>query len=89
MASLQCEHLLVGSSHAVSLAGARLTVGKNCDVVSSKELRHDFLDGSLVELLVGAVLPEGEVVSEGLHWVCIVEKHLKYQICNNSYIQDI
>ena len=73
----------------MSLAGSRLTVGKNCDVVSSEELRHDLLDGPLVELLVGAVLPEGEVVSEGLHWVRVVEKHLKYQIFNNSYMQDI
>ena len=71
------KNLLVGGAHAVSLARPRLSVGEDGDVVALEELRDDLLHRTLVELLVGAVRPEGEVVGEGLHWIRVVDEHLR------------
>ena len=75
------QYLLVGCAHAVGLAGACLAVGEDSHVVASKQLLHDGLHGALVQLLVGAVGAEGEVVGECLHRVGVVDEDLKVTIC--------
>ena len=69
-------NLLVSSAHAVSLARPRLSVGQDSHVVALEELGDDLLHGALVELLVGGVSAEGEVVGESLDGVRVVNEHL-------------
>ena len=68
--------LLVGGAHAVSLAGPGLSVGQDSHVVALEELGDNPLYGTLVQILVGAVRTEREVIGEGLHWIGIVDENL-------------
>ena len=61
----------------MSLPRPRLPVGQDRHVVALEELGDDLLDRALVELLVGAVRPEGEVVGEGLDGVGVVDEDLR------------
>ena len=60
----------------MSLARSSLTVGEHGHVVALEELGDDLLDGPLIQLLVAAVLAEGEVVRERFHRISVVEEHL-------------